>query len=71
MKSTLTIKPKTVNLDTSASILMKHQMAREGAQCLNVMIRVGPHLRNRKITWANIVYAVLDVGVKHMTKLPI
>ena len=29
-----------------------------------VMIRFGPHWRNSKITWANIVNAVLDFGTK-------
>ena len=43
---------------------MVHQMAQEGALWFTVMIRFGPHRRNRKITWANIVNAVLDVGSK-------
>ena len=35
------------------------------AQCL------GPHWRNSKITWANIVNAVLDFGTKSMMALSI
>ena len=43
---------------------MVHQMAQEGALWPSVMIRFGPHRCNSKITWANIVNAVLDVGTK-------
>ena len=50
---------------------MAHQMAQEGALWSNVMIRFGPHWRNSKITWANIVNAVLDVGTKIIIMLPI
>ena len=35
-------------------------MAQEGALWPGVMIRFGPYWRNSKITWANIVNAVLD-----------
>ena len=42
---------------------MTHQMAQEGALWPSV-IRFGPHWRNCKITWANIVNAVLDFGTK-------
>ena len=45
-----------------------HQMAQEGALWPSVMIRFGPHWCNSKITWANIVNAVLDFSTK---KLPI
>ena len=41
---------------------MAHQMAQEGALWPNSAIRLGSHWRNSKITWANIVYAVLNVG---------
>ena len=41
---------------------MAQQMAQEGALWPNSAIRLGPHWRNSKITWANIVYAVLNVG---------
>ena len=43
---------------------MAHQMAQEGALWPSVMIRFGPHWHNSKITWANIVNAVLDFGTK-------
>ena len=48
-----------------------HQIAQEGALWLNVMIRFGPHWHNSKLTWANIVNAVLDFGTKSMIVLPI
>ena len=38
-----------------------HQMAQEGALLPSSVIRLRPHWRNSKITWANIVHAVLDV----------
>ena len=38
-----------------------HQMALEGALWPSGVIRLGPHWRSIKITWANIVRAVLDV----------
>ena len=38
-----------------------HQMAQEGAFWLSGVIRLRPHWCNNKITWANFVYAVLDV----------
>ena len=41
---------------------MVYQMAQEGALWPSVMIRFGPHWRNSKIIWANIVNAVLDFG---------
>ena len=50
---------------------MVHQMAQEGALWPSVMIRFGPHWRNSKITWANIVNAVLDFGTKSIMVLPI
>ena len=43
---------------------MVHQMAQEGALWSSVMIRFGPHWHNSKITWANIVNAVLNFGTK-------
>ena len=43
---------------------MARQMAQEGALWPSVMIRFGPHWRNSKIAWANIVNAVLDFGTK-------
>ena len=43
---------------------MAHQMAQEGTLWPSVMIRFGPHWHNSKITWANIVNAVLDFGTK-------
>ena len=36
----------------------------EGALWPSVMIRFGPHWRNSKITWDNVVNAVLDFGTK-------
>ena len=46
---------------------MVHKMAHhEGDLWPSSVIRLGPHWRNSKITWANIVHAVLDVGtLKH------
>ena len=41
---------------------MAHQMAQEGALCPDSVIKLGPHWRNSKITWANIVHAELHVG---------
>ena len=41
---------------------MAHQMAQEGALWPSSVMRLGPHCRNSKITWANIFRAVLDVG---------
>ena len=43
---------------------MAHQMVQEGVLWPSIMIRFGPHWRNSKITWANIVNAVLDFGTK-------
>ena len=40
---------------------MAHQMAQESTLWPSVMI---PHWCNSKITWANIVNAVLDFGTK-------
>ena len=37
-------------------------MAQEGAFWPSGVISLGPHLRSIKITWANIVHAVLDAG---------
>ena len=37
-------------------------MAQEGVLWPSSVIRLGPHWRNSKITWANIVHAALDVG---------
>ena len=37
-------------------------MAQEGAFWLSRVIRLGPHWRSSKITWANIVHAMLDDG---------
>ena len=39
---------------------MAHQMVQEGALWPSSVIRLGPHWRNSKITWANFVHAVLD-----------
>ena len=33
---------------------MAHQMAREGALWPSSVIKLGPHWRNSKITWANL-----------------
>ena len=49
---------------------MAHQMAQEGALWPSVMIRFRLHWRNSKITWANIVNAVLDFGTKIIIVLP-
>ena len=48
---------------------MAHQMAQEGAHWPSSVIRLGPHWRNSKITWANIVHAVLDAGTGNTIKL--
>ena len=40
---------------------MAHQMAQEDGHWPSSVIRLGPQWRNSKITWANIVHAVLDV----------
>ena len=45
---------------------MAHQMAQEGALWPSVMIRFGPLWRNSKITWDNIVDAVLDVNITNL-----
>ena len=37
-------------------------MAHEGALWPNVMIKFEPHRHHSKITWANIVNAVLDTA---------
>ena len=37
-----------------------HQMGQEGALWPSSVIRLGPHWHNSKITWANVVHAVLD-----------
>ena len=37
-----------------------HQMVQEGTLWPGSVIRLGPHWRSSKITWANIVHAVLD-----------
>ena len=50
---------------------MVHQMAQEGALCPSVMIRFGPHWRNSKITWANIVNVVMDFDTENIIVLPI
>ena len=53
---------------------MAHQMVQEGALWPSVMItfgRIGPHWRNSKITWANIVNAVLDFDTKSIIVLSI
>ena len=47
---------------------MVHQMMQEGTLWPNSALRLGPHWRNCKITWANIVYAVLNVGTKKHNK---
>ena len=40
---------------------MVHQMAQEDALWPSSVIRLGPHWRNSKMTWANIVdHEVLD-----------
>ena len=44
-------------------------MAQKGALWPSSVIRPGPHWRNSKISWANIVNAVLDVGSKDVTIL--
>ena len=41
---------------------MAHQMTQEGALWPNSAIRLGPHWQNSKITWANIVYPVLNIA---------
>ena len=46
-----------------------HQMAQEGALWPSVMIRFGPHWCNSKITWANIVNAILDFSTKKLSIL--
>ena len=46
---------------------MAHQMVHEGA----LWPRFGPHWHSSKITWANIVNAVLDFGTKSIIALPI
>ena len=48
---------------------MAHQMAQKGALWPSV-IRFGPHWCNSKITWADIVNAVLDFGTKSIIVLP-
>ena len=48
---------------------MAHQMVQEGALWPSRVIRLGPHWRNSKMRWANIVNAVLDVGNKNTIKL--
>ena len=48
---------------------MAHQMAQEGALWPGSVISLGPHWRNSKITWANIVHAVLDVGTEKTIQL--
>ena len=40
-------------------------MAQEGALWPSIVIRLGPHWCNSKITWANIVHVVLDVGTEN------
>ena len=50
---------------------MVHQMVQEGTLWPSVLIRFGPHWRNSKITWADIVKAVLDFGTKSIIMLPI
>ena len=47
---------------------MAHQMAQVGALWPSVMIRFGPHWRNSKITWVNIVNAEVDVGTKNIIR---
>ena len=49
---------------------MVHQMVQEGALWPSVMIRFGLHWHNSKITRANNVNAVLDVGTKSIIMLP-
>ena len=44
---------------------MAHQMAQEGAHWPSSVIRLGQHWHNSKITRANIVNGVLNVGTKH------
>ena len=41
-----------------------YQMAQEGALWASGVIRLGPHWCNSKITWANIIVAVMDVGTR-------
>ena len=48
---------------------MAHQMAQEGALWPSSVIRLGPHWRNNKMRWANIVHAVLDVGTQKHNKV--
>ena len=50
---------------------MAHQMAQEGALWPSVMIRFGPHWCNSKITWANIVNAMMDFCTKSIIVVPI
>ena len=50
---------------------MAHQMAQEGVFWPSGVIRLGPHWHNNKITWANIVHAVLDVGTSKHNKVTI
>ena len=44
---------------------MAHQMAQEGALWPSNVIRLGPHWRNCKIAWANIVHAFNIVHIVH------
>ena len=50
---------------------MAHQKVQEGVLWPSVMIRFGPYWCNSKITRANIVNAVLDVGTKSIIMLSI
>ena len=48
---------------------MAHQMEQEGALWPSVMKRFGPCWCNSKITWANIVNAILDFSTKKLSIL--
>ena len=50
---------------------MAHQMMQVSALWPSVMIRFRPHWCDSKITWANIVNAVLDFSTKSTIVLPI
>ena len=47
-----------------------HQKAQESAFWPSSVIRLGPHWYNSKITWANVVHALLDVQAKIFIKNP-
>ena len=44
---------------------MAHQMVQEGVLWPSSMIRLGPHWRNSKIAWTDIVHADWIMALKH------